>query len=83
MLSLEHLARRTRLIYTAITLAVACALFVCLLIAVAFIDPFIPADLARVVAALFVLAMLALIGCLTVFLREIYVAVTSAQRRMR
>lgn len=80
---LRILARRTRLIYTAITLAVACALFVCLLIAVAFVDPFIAADLARAVAALFVLAMLALIGCLVVFLREIYVAVTSAQRRMR
>jgi hypothetical protein len=29
-----------------------------------------------------VLAMLALIGCLTVFLREIFLAVTSAQQRM-
>ena len=80
---LRLLARRTRLIYTAITLAVACALFICLLIAVAFLDAFLAANLAKTVGVLFVLAMLALIGCLTVFLREIYVAVTSAQRRMR
>jgi hypothetical protein len=79
---LRLLARRTRLIYTAISLAVGCALFVCLLIAVAFVDAFLTLDLAKTVAVLFVLAMLALIGCLTVFLREIFLAVTSAQRRM-
>jgi Protein of unknown function (DUF2721) len=79
---LRLLARRTRLIYTAISLAVGCALFVCLLIAVAFVDAFLTLDLAKTVAALFVLAMLALIGCLTVFLREIFLAVSSAQRRM-
>jgi hypothetical protein len=80
---LTLLARRTQLIYTAIALAVICALFVCLLIAVAFVDAFIAANLARVIGALFVLAMLALIVCLIVFLREIFLAVTSARRAMR
>lgn len=79
---LALLAQRTQLIYTAIALAVLCALFVCLLIAVAFIDAFVVANLARAIGALFVLAMLALIGCLVVFLREIYLAVTSARRTM-
>ena len=73
---LAHLARRIQLIYTAIVLAVFCALFICLLIAVAFIDAFIAANLAKVLGVLFVLAMLALIGALIVFLREIFIAVT-------
>jgi hypothetical protein len=80
---LALLARRTRLIYSAIVLAVVCALFICMLIAVAFIDAFIAANLSRVIGALFVLAMLALIVCLVVFLREIFLAVTSARRLMR
>ena len=77
------LSRRTKLIYTAIALAVGCAIFVCLLIAVAFIDAFLILNLALTVAALFVLAMLALTGCLIVFLREIFLAVASARRTMR
>jgi len=76
------LARRTRLIYIAIALAVMSALFVCLLIAVAFVDAFVAANLAKAIGALFVLAMLALIGCLLVFLREIFLAVSSARRAM-
>ncbi len=79
---LALIARRTQLIYVAIALAVLCALFVCLLIAVAFIDAFVAADLAKLLGALFVLAMLALIGSLVVFLREIFLAVTSARRAM-
>jgi hypothetical protein len=77
------LSRRTQLIYAAIVLAVACALFVCLLIAVAFIDAFLAASLAKFIGGLFVLAMLALIGSLAVFLREIFLAVSSARRAMR
>ena len=77
------LSRRTRLIYAAIVLAVGCALFVCLLIAIAFIDAFLAVNLALTIGALFVLAMLALITCLVVFLREIFLAVTSARLAMR
>ena len=80
---LALLSRRTQLIYASIVLAVGCALFVCLLIAVAFIDAFLAVNLAQTVGALFVLAMLALIACLVVFLREIFLAVTSARRAMR
>lgn len=74
------LARRIRLVYTAIVLAVLAALFICLLIAVAFIDAFIAANLAQVLGALFILAMAAMVGCLLVFLREIFLAVNSARR---
>jgi hypothetical protein len=77
------LSRRTQLIYAAIVLAVGCALFVCLLIAIAFVDAFLAVNLAVAIGALFVLAMLALITSLVVFLREIFLAVTSARRAMR
>lgn len=80
---LALLSRRIRLIYTAIVLAVACALFICLLIAFAFVDAFLAVNLALMISALFVVAMLALIACLVAFLREIFLAVTSARRAMR
>jgi hypothetical protein len=77
------LSRRTRLIYAAIVLAVSCALLICLLIAVAFIDAFLVVNLAKVMGALFVLAMLALIASLAAFLREIFLAVNRARQAMR
>ncbi len=73
------LARRIRLVYLAISLAVLSALFVCLLIASAFAGAFVSTDLSRLVAVLFVLAIVALTACLVVFLREIFLAVTSAR----
>ena len=80
---LSVLARRIRLIYVAIALAVVCAIFICLLIAAAFLGAFVATELSRVLGALFVLAMLALIGALSIFLREIFLAVTSASRAIR
>jgi hypothetical protein len=80
---LQMLARRIRHIYVAIALAVVCALFVCLLIACAFLGAFVAMDLSRFIGVLFVLSMLALIASLTVFLREIFFAVTSASRAIR
>lgn len=80
---LALISRRTRLIYTAIALAVLCALLICVLIAVAFIDAFLAINLARFLATLFVLAMLALIASLLAFLREIFLAVSSARTAMR
>ena len=80
---LKLLARRTQLIYAAITLAVFCALFVCLLIAVAFVDAFIDLDLSKFIGLLFIAAMLAFILALMVFLREIFLAVSSARSQMR
>lgn len=79
---LALISRRTRLIYTAIALAVLCALLICVLIAVAFIDAFLAMNLARFLATLFVLAMLALIASLLAFLREIFLAVSSARSAM-
>jgi hypothetical protein len=75
--------RRTRLIYVAISLAVMCALLICLLIAIAFLDALIAADLSQLVAILFMLAMVALIGSLSIFLREIFLGVNTARVAIR
>jgi len=77
------LDRRVRLVYGSIVLAVLCALFVGLLIAVAFVDAFIDIDLSKFIGLLFIAAMLAFILSLLVFLREIFLAVTSVRDRMR
>ena len=69
--------RRVKLIYVAISMAVMSALLVCALISIAFIDAFVAWHLGKLIAALFILAMVALIGSLSVFLREIFLAVNS------
>jgi hypothetical protein len=80
---LTVLSRRVRLVYGAMVLAVICALFVGLLIAVAFVDAFIEIDLSKFIGLLFIGAMVAFIFSLLVFLREIFLAVTSARGQMR
>ena len=69
--------RRIHLIYIAISMAVFSALLVCCLIALAFVDAFVAADFAKVIAGLFVLSMVALIASLTIFLREIFISINS------
>jgi len=73
----EFEIRRIRLIYHAITMAVMSALCVCVLIGLAFIDAFAPQDFGKLIALLFILAMLALIASLTIFLREIFLSLNS------
>jgi uncharacterized protein DUF2721 len=72
---LHRLARRARLIYFAILAAVTAALLVCLVVASAFIGALLTVELARLVAVLFILAMCALIVSLSLFLREVFLAV--------
>jgi hypothetical protein len=74
---LQIIARRIRFVYFAITCAVTSGLFVCLLIAGAFLGAFVRVDLSYTIGAMFVFAMLALIGCLLLFLREIFLAVST------
>jgi hypothetical protein len=80
---LELLARRSRLIYHSIFSAVTAALLICLVVAVAFVGALLAVELARIVAVLFILSMGALIICLAIFLREIFVAVTESGRHYR
>lgn len=72
---LALLERRSRLVYFAIFFAVLSALLVCLVVAGAFIGALVSTDLARTVAALFVLSMFSMITALSLFLREIFLAV--------
>ena len=74
---LTVIARRIRFVYFAITAAVISGLFVCLLIAGAFIGAFVQVRLTYTIGAMFVFAMLALIACLLLFLREIFLAVST------
>ncbi len=74
---LAAVGKRIKAIYIATSLVVLCGLFVCLSISVAFLDTFVPLNLAWMVAVLFVLAMFSLTGALLMMLREIYLAITA------
>jgi hypothetical protein len=74
---LATIARRIRFVYLSILFAVVSALFICLLIVGAFLGAFVRADLSYTIGAMFIFAMLALIACLLLFLREIFVAVSA------
>ncbi|HEX6136804.1 MAG TPA: DUF2721 domain-containing protein [Casimicrobiaceae bacterium] len=71
---LTCLERRRKLASWSINCCTAAALLVCLVIVVLFLDEFFAANLRWVEGALFVLAMLAVIGGLSSFLREVYLA---------
>ncbi len=71
---LEVLYVRSHLINYAITLATGCALMICLVIALLFLGDTTNLPLDKYIAALFVFAMVALIGSLVYFLREIFIA---------
>lgn len=76
---LDYLDRRVYLIYVAIALAVVAALLICLLIAFAFVAAFAGTERVTIIAVFFILAMLAMIGSLGAFLREIFLAVNSVR----
>ena len=73
---LATLARRSRLIYFSILAAVTAGLLVCLVVACAFVGALLAIELSEGVAVLFILAMVALIASLALFLREIFLAVS-------
>jgi NADH:ubiquinone oxidoreductase subunit 3 (subunit A) len=74
---LEVIARRISFVYFSIVFAVISGLFICMLIAVAFLAAFVATDLTRTIGAMFALAVLALIVALLLFLREIFLAVST------
>ncbi len=69
-------ARRARLIYVSMGLCALCALLVCSVIVALFASAFVRAAFAVPIAVLFVAAMLAFIGALLLFLREVHLATT-------
>jgi hypothetical protein len=74
---LVYLERRRKLASWSINCCTAAALLVCLVIAVLFLDEFFATNLRWAEGVLFVLAMLGVIGGLTSFLREVYLATHS------
>lgn len=73
------LSRRSRLVSRAIAFCTACSLFVSLVIAVLFMQSLFDIYVHGVVPVLFIVAMLAFIAGLLLFLREIHIA-TAALR---
>ena len=80
---LHNVARRIKLVLWAMALAVASALLVCLMIGVAFVGAFVTLDMARAVAALFVVAIAVLAFALMLFLREVSVAALTVRHAPR
>jgi len=74
---LSVLSRRGKLIYRAITLGTTSALLVCCVVASLFISALAAYPISRIVGALFIAAMFALIAALLFFLREVFVATRS------
>jgi hypothetical protein len=78
---LAMLSRRRTLIHGAIILCTLCALLICVVIATLFLSQEFGFDPSRIVAALFVAAMLSLISGLVCFLREIALATQHFESR--
>ena len=74
---LEAIAQRMRFSYHAILAAVSSGLFICVLIFVAFLSTFVRTDISLTIAAIFGLAVVALTVALLLFLREIFLAVST------
>ncbi len=77
---LELLYRRSKLIYASMLAAGLGALLVCLVVAGAFVGALFSVDLSRMVAVFFILAMFTVIGSLSLFLREVFLAVSWSAR---
>lgn len=74
---LGALTRRAKLTNLAISLATTCALLICGVITLLFVGAFASFDASTTVGVIFIAAMLALIGGLLAFLREVQIAIRS------
>ncbi len=77
LLELRALEYRSHLAYLGILFSVLAAFLVCLVVAGAFVGALISVDLAKTVAITFILAMCSMIVSLGMFLREVYLGVSS------
>jgi hypothetical protein len=74
---LEVIARRIHFVYYSIVAAVVSGLFVSVLIFSAFLASFLRSDISYTIGAMFAFAVLALTVSLLLFLREIFLAVST------
>ena len=77
------LSRRARLIHWAISLCTIGALCICIVVASLFIGSMLQVGVSRLIALMFIAAMLSLIAGLLSFLREITLATGSIHARKR
>jgi hypothetical protein len=80
---LAALTERAKLTNRAIGLATTCALLICSVITVMFLGAFAGFDASTLVGVVFIAAMLALIGGLWSFLREVQIAIRSLRIGMQ
>lgn len=80
---LSTLSKRRHYINLAISLCTVCALLICIVIVTLFVGAFLGLDVTHLIGLIFIIAMLALIGGLLSFLREILLATASAQFMVR
>jgi hypothetical protein len=66
------LSHRARMVNVGLTLCTSSALLVCLVIALLFVGSALRLDMEAAISVMFVAAMVALIGSLSIFLREIF-----------
>jgi hypothetical protein len=78
---LDILYRRWHLINFAIALSTGCGLLICLVIALLFLGDTTNLPLDKYIAALFVSAMITLIGAFVYLLREVFVASATLRSR--
>jgi hypothetical protein len=74
---LRYIAKRIRFVYYSILAAVVSGLFICMLIAGAFFATFLHSDISYTIGSMFALAVVALTVSLLLFLREIFLAVST------
>jgi hypothetical protein len=80
---LQTLALRARLLGAAIALCTVCALLVSTVVVSLFLGALLNLNLAFLIAGLFIVAMLSIIGGLLLFLREIFVATRTLRIGLR
>jgi hypothetical protein len=74
---LAALARRSRLLSSAITLATVCGLLVAVVVVLLFLGDALKVGVGYVIGTLFTLAMLSFIASILFFLRDVFVATKS------
>lgn len=74
---LKVMARRSRYMNVAITLATISGLLIALVVALLFSSTFAPLNLAAYVAVMFVVSMLSLVGAFLSFLLEVRIAIAT------
>ena len=77
---MDLLSHRAWMVNIALTLSTSCALLVCLVIALLFVGSALRIDMDTIISIMFVTAMAALVGSLSIFLREIFLG--TAQLRI-